>query len=112
MATPVVCAERAVAPAPNQIWVADITYLPTREGWLYLAIVLDLFARRVVGWAMRPTLERALAVTVLEMALQQRRPRAGLLHHSDRGSQYASADNQQLLARAQATTSMSRRRNC
>jgi putative transposase len=101
-----------VAAAPNTVWVADITYLPTRQGWLYLAVVLDLYARRVVGWAMRPTLERELVVAALEMALRCRQPPAGLLHHSDRGSQYASADYQQLLTRAQSTVSMSRRGNC
>jgi transposase InsO family protein len=73
--------------APNQVWVADITYLPTGQGWLYLAVVLDLYARRVVGWSMRATLERSLVLRALEAALKGRQPRAGLLHHSDRGSQ-------------------------
>jgi len=85
------------AEAPNRVWVADITYLATREGWLYLAVVLDLFARRVVGWSMQPTLERDLVLAALNHALQRRQPPAGLLHHSDRGSQYACAEYQALL---------------
>ena len=72
---------------PDRVWASDITYLPTREGWLYLAVVLDLGTRRVVGWAMRHTLEEELAVAALTMALAQRRPGPGVLHHSDRGSQ-------------------------
>jgi putative transposase len=100
------------AEAPNRVWVADITYLPTREGWLYLAVVLDLFARRVVGWSMHPSLDRGLVLTALEHALQRRQPQPGLLHHSDRGSQYASADYQALLMQAQMRCSMSRKGNC
>ena len=75
---------------PDQVWVADITYVPTREGWLYLAVVLDLASRLVVGWSMGETLESQLAIDALESALKRRRPAAGLLHHSDRGVQYAS----------------------
>ena len=75
----------------------DITYLPTREGWLYLAVVLDLFGRRVVGWSMQPSLERSLVLAALNHALQRRRPPPGLLHHSDRGSQYASGEYQACL---------------
>ncbi len=71
----------------NQVWVADITYVPTREGWLYLGVVLDLGSRRVVGWAMRDTLEREIALEALRSALRNRRPASGLLHHTDRGSQ-------------------------
>jgi putative transposase len=100
------------AEAPNRAWVADITYLPTREGWLYLAVVLDLFARRVVGWSMQPSLERGLVLTALEHALQRRQPQPGLLHHSDRGSQYASADYQARLTQAQMIGNMSRKGNC
>jgi transposase InsO family protein len=74
------------AEAPNRVWVCDITYLATRDGWLYLAVVLDLFAGRVVGWSMRPSLERSLVLAALEQALQRRQPPSGLLHHSDRGS--------------------------
>jgi putative transposase len=76
--------------AANQLWVADITYVPSREGWLYLAVVLDCYSRRVVGWALRGDLQAQLVVEALEMALARRRPRAGLIHHSDRGCQYLS----------------------
>ena len=72
---------------PNARWAADITYIWTRDGWLYLAVVMDLFSRRIVGWSMQETLERSLVVDALEMALRARRPESGLLHHSDRGSQ-------------------------
>lgn len=77
------------AVAPDRVWVADITYIPTREGWLYLAVVLDLFARRVVGWATGLTLERELVLRALGSAIERRRPGPGLLYHSDRGAQYA-----------------------
>jgi len=98
--------------APNRVWVADITYLATREGWLYLAVVLDLFARRVVGWSMQPTLERHLVLAALRHALAGRRPPAGLIHHSDRGSQYASADYRAMLTSAELQPSMSRAGDC
>jgi transposase InsO family protein len=98
--------------APNQVWVTDITYLPTREGWLYLAVVLDLYARRVGGWSMDATLERTLVIRAREAARKGRQPNAGLLHHRDRGSHYASADYQLLLAQAGMTPSMSRQGNC
>ncbi len=97
---------------PNQVWVSDITYLPSHEGWLYLAVVLDLYARRVVGWSMQTTLERKLVLVALEDAIKRRRPDVGLLHHSDRGSQYASAEYQALLASANIRPSMSRKGNC
>jgi putative transposase len=109
---PNLLARTFVAEAPNRVWVCDITYLPTREGWLYLAVVLDLFARRVVGWSMQPSLERGLVLAALEHALQRRCPPPGLLHHSDRGSQYASADYQALLTQAQMCGSMSRKGDC
>lgn len=96
----------------NRVWVGDITYLPTREGWLYLAVVLDLGSRSVVGWSMRTTLESALAVDALEMALQRRHPGQDLLHHSDRGVQYASGEYRDLLAQAGMACSMSRKGNC
>lgn len=96
----------------DRVWTSDITYIPTREGWLYLAAVLDLGSRRVVGWAMRDTLEEALALDALRMALTQRRPAAGLLAHSDRGSQYAGGAYQALLTAAGLTCSMSRKGNC
>jgi putative transposase len=97
---------------PNARWAADITYIHTGEGWLYLAVVLDLFSRRVVGWAMGETLERSLVLCALDMALTGRKPAAGLLCHSDRGSQYASGDYQQALQKAGATCIMSRKGNC
>ena len=97
---------------PDQVWAADITYVPTREGWLYLAIVLDLASRLVVGWSMGETLESSLATDALEMALQRRRPVAGLLHHSDRGVQYASNEYRALLEGQAIVASMSRKGNC
>ena len=96
------------AQGPNEKWVSDITYIPTRQGWLYLAATLDLFSRRVVGWAMQPILTAQLTCQAFQMAWRQRQPQPGLLHHSDRGSQYASHAFAQLLAQAQAVTSMSR----
>lgn len=96
----------------NQVWAADITYLPTREGWVYLAVILDVASRRVVGWSVDRLLERALPIKALTMALTQRRPLSGLLHHSDRGSQYASAEYQSLLSQHGLTSSMSRAGDC
>lgn len=104
--------QRFVAERPNQKWVADITYIPTAEGWLYLACVLDLFSRKIVGWAMDKTMTTALVTDALAMALQQRKPAPGLLHHSDRGSQYASLAYQQRLADEGIQVSMSRTGNC
>jgi len=104
-------ARQFTATMPNEKWLTDITYVRTRQGWLYLAAVLDLFSRRVVGWAMEPYLTDKLTIKALQMALTNRQPPAGLLHHSDRGSQYASGDYQQLLADAQALASMSRTGN-
>lgn len=92
---------------PNQSWCADITYIPTREGWLYLAVVEDLFSRRIVGWSMDETMESRLVVDALEMAVARRRPCAGLLAHSDRGSQYASEHYQRVLSEEGITCSMS-----
>lgn len=100
------------ATAPNQVWLADITYVPTGEGWLYLAAVLDLATRKVVGWAMRDHLRSELAEAALLMAMQRQRPAPGLVHHSDRGSQYAAGEYRKLLARAGLQASMSRRGNC
>jgi len=97
---------------PNQKWVADITYIPTQSGWLFLAAVLDLFSRRVVGWAMSARCDSALVHNALYMALAQRQPQAGLLLHSDRGSQYAAHDYQALLLQHGITVSMSRKGNC
>lgn len=105
-------ARRFAVLAPDTGWVTDITYLWTLEGWLYLAVILDLFSRRVIGWALNERLERKLALEAMHMALAQRRPGQGLLHHSDRGSQYASAEYQQLLAKYGIRSSMSRKGNC
>lgn len=96
----------------NTKWASDITYIWTREGWLYLSVVLDLFSRRVVGWSLSASLDRSLVVDALQMTLKGRNPGAGLLHHSDRGSQYASGDFQKALERASISCSMSRRGNC
>ena len=98
----------------NLKWASDITYLWTGEGWLYLAVVLDLFSRRVVGWCMQARLDQSLVVNALQSALCQRRPGigVGLLHHSDRGSQYASGDFQALLSEQDILCSMSRKGNC
>jgi putative transposase len=84
-------------PVADVAWVTDITYIPTGEGWLYLAVILDLCSRLVVGWAMSERITRELTLTALDMALIRRRPLHGLLHHSDRGSQYASGDYQAAL---------------
>jgi len=100
------------ADAPNQKWVTDITYVSTDEGWLYLAVVLDLFSRRVIGWSMTSTLCTLLVKDALLMAIAERRPEAGLLHHSDRGSQYASAEYQTVLNDHHLVVSMSRAGNC
>ena len=100
------------APGPNRKWVADITYVPTEEGWLYLAAVLDLFSRKIVGWAMADHLQTDLVSDALHMALAQRQPGDGLLHHSDRGVQYASDDYQQLLTAHGITVSMSGKGDC
>lgn len=96
----------------DRVWVSDITYLPTRAGWLYLAVVLDLKSRAVVGWAMKHTLEARLATDALTMALWRRKPGRDLLHHSDRGVQYASGDYQQTLREHGITCSMSRKGDC
>jgi transposase InsO family protein len=113
-----------VIPAPNHLnqdfsattantkWVSDFTYIDTAEGWLYLAIILDLFSRKVVGWAMSAHMDSALVETALRMALQTRQPDASLLHHSDQGSQYTSADYLSLLANRKIQLSMSRVGNC
>ena len=98
--------------APNESWVADITSIPTREGWLYLAVVEDLYSRRVVGWSMADRMESRLVVDALALAVERRLPGEGLLAHSDRGSQYASDHYQRLLARHGITCSMSRKADC
>lgn len=98
--------------APNEKWVADITYIPTDEGWLYLATILDLYSRKIVGWAMRDHMRTELCLAALMMAVQRQRPSSGLIHHSDRGSQYASDDYRQALTDAGIVQSMSRKGNC
>ncbi|MEW6724417.1 MAG: IS3 family transposase [Bacillota bacterium] len=104
-------ARNFVAEAPNRLWVGDITYVPTQEGWLYLAALLDCYARRVVGWA--DHLRTELALNALEMAVRRRRPRPGeLVHHTDRGCQYTSGAYQAALAAAGLTPSMSRKGEC
>lgn len=97
---------------PNRIWVADITYIPTDEGWLYLAAILDLFQRKIVGWAMDSTMTRQLALNALSQAVKLCRSPQGLIHHSDRGSQYASKEYQQALQGLGMISSMSRKGNC
>lgn len=97
---------------PDDAWVADITYVPTREGWLYLAVVLDLATRIVVGWSLGDRLDRSLTLNALRMAVEWRRPRPGLIHHSDRGSQYACHEYRALLASLGMRQSMSRTGDC
>jgi len=100
------------AEKPNQKWVGDITYIPTAEGWLYLASVLDLFSRKVVGWEMSNQIDADLVEKALRMAFYQRQPDFGLLHHSDRGSQYASHQIRNILASNRVQVSMSRKGDC
>ena len=97
---------------PNQAWMTDITYIETGEGWLYLAAILDVWSRRVIGWCCGPTLHVSLVLTALNRALRQRRPAMGLVHHSDRGVQYACQEYRQALSAAGIVCSMSRKGNC
>ncbi|MCG3548549.1 IS3 family transposase, partial [Salmonella enterica subsp. diarizonae] len=97
---------------PNQVWVTDITYIRTWQGWLYLAVVIDLFARNVVGWSMKPTLSRELALDALLMAVWRRKPSENVIVHSDQGSQYGSDDWQRFCQANNLAPSMSRRGNC
>ena len=101
-----------MAQGPNQKWVADITYIATGEGWLYLAAIMDLYSRRIVGWSMSGSISRQLALDALEMAAGRRHPGPGLLHHSDRGGQYASDEYQEKLDSYGMKCSMSREANC
>ena len=98
--------------AVNHVWVSDLTYVPTRAGWLYLAVVLDLGSRRTIGWAMRDTLEAELAVSALQMAITARRPPPGVIHHSDRGVQYACDAYRAVLTQHGFQASMSRKGDC
>jgi putative transposase len=100
------------ASQPNQVWTTDITYVWTREGWLYLSVIIDLFSRRVVGWATANHMRTSLVLNALHMALGRRLPDAGLLHHSDRGTQYASTLYRDALAKLDIVCSMSRKGNC
>ena len=100
------------ATAPNQKWLADMTYVPTKEGWLYVALVLDLYARKLVGWAMSQTMPQELTLCALDVALGWRDPAPGLVHHSDRGSQYAAKDYRNKLKARGITVSMSRKGDC
>lgn len=109
---PNLLAQAPKASAPNQIWVGDITYIKTPEGWLFVAAILDLYSRRIVGWAMSQRIDTALVLDALSMALLHRKPPASLLFHSDRGVQYASADYRRALAQAGLVASMSRKGNC
>jgi len=109
---PNVLAREFAATAPNQTWLADITYVRTGEGWLYLALVLDLYSRKFVGWAMSDAMAQDLTLEALQMALGWRDPPAGLTHHSDRGSQYAAGDYRKVLAARGITVSMSRKGDC
>jgi len=105
-------AQAPKASAPNQLWVADITYIETQEGWLYLAAIMDLYSRKIVGWAMSERIDTVLVLKALAMALLHRNPPANLLFHSDRGVQYASGDYRQALSQAGLIASMSRSGNC
>ena len=109
---PNLLARNFTAPAPDQVWGRDITYLACEEGWEYLGTVMDLYSRRIVGWAMQSTLERSLTLRALEMAIAQRRPAPRLIHHSDRGVQYARGDYQTALNEQQMIPSMSRKGDC
>ena len=100
------------AKEPNKKWVTDITYIPTMQGWLYLAVILDLYSRMVVGWSMSSSCDEELVERALEQALARRHPKAGLLHHSDRGSQYTSRAYQSCLEQSGIVVSMSRKGNC
>ena len=101
-----------VAGAPNRVWAGDITFIATREGWLYLAVILDLYPRRVVGWAMSAAMNRALVIDALTMAVEHRGPRPGLIHHTDQGVLYATSAYRAILAQHGMIASMSRKGNC
>jgi len=109
---PNLLAQNTVPTGPNQAWMTDITYIETGEGWLYLAAILDVWSRRVIGWCGGPTLHVSLVLVALQRALRERRPPPGLVHHSDRGVQYACDQYRQALAAAAIVCSMSRKGNC
>jgi transposase InsO family protein len=110
--SPNLVGRQPVVTAPNQIWVADITFIPTVSGWAYLAVVLDLYSRVVVGWALRSHMKSSLVIEALQMAIRRRRPPRGLIHHSDQGCQYASHAFRDELAEHGIQSSMSRRGDC
>jgi len=101
-----------VAPAPNRIWAGDLTAIATRAGWVYLAVILDLYSRRVIGWSMSPRPDQHVALTALQMAMTHRRPRPGLIHHTDQGATYTSVAYQRQLVQTGLVASMSRKGNC
>lgn len=101
-----------VAPAPNQIWAGDLTAIATRAGWLYVAVILDVYSRRVIGWAMRARPDQQVALAALQMALAHRRPRPGLIHHTDQGATYTSVAYQRQVQQAGLVASMSRKGTC
>jgi len=104
--------QKFTADAPNKTWTGDITYIWTRQGWMYLAVVLDLFNREIAGWSMRKRITKDIATEALTMAVKRKRPQAGLIFHSDRGSQYASHKFRKLLEKHHFIQSMSGKRNC
>ena len=104
--------QQFVAPAPNRIWAGDLTAIATRAGWLYLAVLLDLYSRRVIGWAMSAKPDQQVALQALRMAVMHRRPPRGLIHHTDQGALYTSGAYQQFLAQTGLVASMSRKGNC
>jgi putative transposase len=109
---PNLLAQDFTADAPNRIWVGDITFIPTRRGWLYLAIQVDLFSRRIVGWSMSERMNQQLAIDALTMAIRQRNPEPGLIHHSDQGIQYSGTNYKTILKTHDIIASMSRKGNC
>lgn len=110
--SPNVVARDFTAERPNQLWVGDLTYIPTLEGWLFLAVLLDVFSRKIVGWATATSLEADIAVEALKRAISTRRPPSGLVHHTDRGGQYSDADYRKILSAAGMVQSMSNPGNC
>jgi putative transposase len=111
-AAPNLLAQDFTAEGPNRIWVGDITFIPTRKGWLYLAVQVDLFSRKIVGWSMSERINQQLVIDALIMAIKQRNPKPGLIHHSDQGIQYSGANYQEILKVYDMIASMSRKGNC
>ena len=109
---PNLLAQNFTADTANRIWVGDITFIPTRKGWLYLAIQVDLFSRRIIGWSMSKYMNQQLTIDALTMAIRQRNPEPGLIHHSDQGIQYTGTNYQSILRTYDMIVSMSRKGNC